>query len=285
MNKLSFITAPISCPICCGEGIQSFATGTAIDKKINKSNCLYFKMECQKQHVFWGIPLLPDYSYFLRNGLASFNSGNYYESFSSAYSAYERFKMTFCEAILLNNNENNYAKMEEQAEPFLKNSNNIAGAFSALYAMYFHSTCTTDLSNKNRNKRNNIVHGVEYPDERTVKKIFTKIIKFIHDVEWSFVSKQHEQNYDILHYPIMDLVEERKKVITDHLITNDHVQKDKILSTYSEFLFNEKEILPVGNQKPINLDESDFTFEDMTKAFNNLHNNHLKIMESNFQIN
>lgn len=276
---------PTPCPVCRNEGITSFATGSLIDEK----NYSYFKMECQNQHIFWGVPRFPDYCYFLINGLASFNNGNYFESFSSAYFAYERFKKTFCEAVLLNNDRNqSYKEILDQTQHFRSDSTKVNGAFQALYAMYFH-TPAIDISGEDVKKRNRITHGAEAPDAKKVKKVFVDIINFIQEIEWKFVSslsdEQHDQGFDTLNYPILDLIFTRSDAINDYLIKEKNVQQDNITFISNHYFFNGKQILPVGNQQPTKPSNSDFKFDDMTKVFNSFQNKHLKMIKSNFQTN
>lgn len=280
MSKLSFIMTPIPCPKCRDNCINSIATGKLIDE----NNYSYFKMECQNQHIFWGIPRFPDYCYFLMNGLASFNSGNYFESFSSAYFAYERFKTTFCEAVLLSNDTSqSYEEILNQTQHFRSDSTKVNGAFQALYAMYFHSAAI-DISTEDVKKRNRITHGAEAPNERKVKKVFMDIINFIQKTEWKFVSslsdEERDQGYGALNYPILDLIFSRSNAVNDYLIKKKKVHQDDITFISNNYFYNGKQILPVGNQQPTKPSNSDYKFDDMAKVFNNFQNTHLKVIQN-----
>lgn len=267
-----------NCPECREKGVNSISTGYLVEIKTKtaKKTYSYFKMECPNNHIFYRIPQFPDYCYFMMNGLASFNDSNYFESFSSIYYAYERFKTTFCEAILLSKDPSkNYDNLNKKIKRFRSNSTSVAGAFSALYAVYFNDEAP-EIPKKDIDDRNDIVHGVKAPDAETVKRVFTNIINFIQKIEWSFISDltpdQRSKGYILPNYPILDLTLRRIEATREYLESNLQVPEEKIGPMPNNFFYKNKPILPIGNQEPINPNEFKFTFEEMTKALNFIQN-------------
>lgn len=258
---MSFLITALHCPLCKDK--KSVATGSLVEEK----NASFFEMKCTYGHTFYSIPTFPDYGYFMMNGLSTFNSGHYFESFSSIYYAYERFKLTFSEAILLKRNRlNTYEQVLEEINPIKNNSVQINGAFSALYAIQFNEKAK-DISKKDIEKRNNIIHGVQSPQKETVKKIFIDIIDFIHAVEWKLSPTLPIDSGFYVENPILDLVFKKSEYTRSYLQKNKKINNDDIIQDIApNFSVGNKNILPIGNQTPVDPDSFSFTFEEMANA-------------------
>lgn len=258
---MSFLITSLHCPLC--EDKNSVATGSLIEE----NNASFFKMICTHNHTFYRIPIFPDYGYFMMNGLSTFNSGHYFESFSSIYYAYERFKLTFLEAILLKRNKlDTYNQVLEEIKPIKNNSVQINGAFSALYAIQFNEKAK-DISKKDIEKRNRIIHGVESPQEETVKKVFIDIIDFIHTVEWNLSPTLPIDSDFYVENPILDLVLKKSEYTRSHLLQTKKIANSSVIEDFApNFSVDGKNILPIGNQAPIDPESFNFTFEDMANA-------------------
>lgn len=273
---MTFLNTALHCPTCNLENILSVATGELVEEK----NYSFFEMKCQNGHTFYETLIYPDYGYYLMNGLASFNSGNYFESFNSIYYAYERFKYTFCETILLESNKTqSYDDITKKAKKIKSNSLETDGAFQALYSIRFDDVAP-EIPRGDREIRNRYFHGIEAPSKKNVEKVFTDIIKFINQVECDLcppkVKKELEQQHFefkgehrtfSLAYPILDLVFAKSTATHNYLEKNKGASSDLIEQAHTNYSVGGKNIIPVGNQMPVDLDDFNFNFGDMTRAF------------------